>query len=106
MVIPICIFQAEVMHTKPATDSYRDRFYINDGKGNFSLDENAIPVNYTSKFCVRAADYDKDGDLDLFIAGRVAPAHYPSPVSSFILRNESANGKIKFTDVTKEVALN
>lgn len=89
---------------KAGTDSYRDRFYINDGKGNFTLNENAIPVNYTSKFCVRAADYDKDGDLDLFIAGRVAPARYPTPVSSFILRNDSKGGNIKFTDVTKEAA--
>ena len=45
----------------------------------------AIPVNYTSKFCVRAADYDKDGDLDLFIAGRVDPWNYPKPVTSIIL---------------------
>ncbi len=89
---------------KAGTDAYRDRFYINDGKGNFTLNENAIPVNYTSKFCVRAADYDKDGDLDLFIAGRVAPSRYPTPVSSFILRNDSKDGNIKFTDVTKEVA--
>ena len=53
---------------------------------------------------MRAIDYDKDGDLDLFVAGRVDPWNYPKPVSSFILRNDSKNGVIKFTDVTKTVA--
>ncbi|HEY8971660.1 MAG TPA: VCBS repeat-containing protein, partial [Puia sp.] len=56
------------------------------------------------KFCVRAADYDHDGDLDLFIAGRVDPWHYPQPVSSFIYRNDSKGGHVKFTDVTATVA--
>jgi hypothetical protein len=84
--------------------SYQDRLYINDGKGNFKLDSAALPQNFTSKFCVRAVDYDKDGDLDLFIAGRVAPWNYPKPVSSFILRNDTKDGVIKFTDVTKNIA--
>src|SRR4029079_10121607 len=74
------------------------------GKGNFKLDSMALPQNFTSKSCVRAIDYDKDGDLDVFIAGRVEPWNYPKPVSSFIYRNDSKNGKIKFTDVTNEVA--
>ena len=86
------------------TDGYRDRLYINDGKGNFTLDSSALPQNFTSKFCVRAIDYDKDGDLDLFIAGRVDPWNYPKPVSSFIYRNDSKDGHIKFTDVTKQIA--
>jgi hypothetical protein len=64
----------------------------------------AIPENFTSKFCVRAADYDKDGDLDLFVAGRVDPWNYPKPVTSIILRNDSKPGKISFADVTKDVA--
>jgi len=81
---------------------YEDHFYVNDGKGNFSEDPDAIPLNNTSKFCVRAADIDKDGDLDLFIAGRVDPWNYPKPVSSFIYRNDSKPGHIKFTDITKE----
>ncbi len=89
---------------KHNTQAYRDRFYVNDGKGNFELDSTAFPVNYTSKFCVRAADYDKDGDLDLFVAGRVDPWYYPLPVSSFIYRNDSKNGIIKFTDVTSVAA--
>jgi len=91
----------EIDHDSP---TYQDRFYINDGKGNFTLDSTALPQNFTSKFCVRAADYDKDGDLDLFVAGRVDPWNYPKPVSSFILRNDTKNGVIKFTDVTKTVA--
>ena len=84
--------------------AYGDQFYINDGKGNFHLDSLALPQNFTSKFCVRAIDYDKDGDLDLFIAGRVDPWNYPKPVSSFIYRNDSKDGHIKFTDVTNVVA--
>lgn len=83
---------------------YADNFYINDGKANFTKDSLAISYNLVSKSCVKAADYDKDGDLDLFIGGRVLSGNYPKPVSSFIYRNDSKNGKIRFTDVTKEVA--
>ena len=89
---------------KPNTDAYSDRLYVNDGKGNFHRDSLAMPSNFTSKFCVRACDYDKDGDLDLFIAGRVKPWNYPESVSSFIYRNDSRKGEIKFTDVTGVVA--
>ncbi len=86
------------------TPHYQDKFFINDGKGNFTMDSTALPVNYTSKSCVRAADIDNDGDLDLFIAGRCVPSKYPQPVSSFIYRNDSKNGKPVFTDITASVA--
>jgi hypothetical protein len=86
------------------TTHYRDKFYLNDGKGSFSLDTTVFPVNYTSKSCVKACDFDKDGDPDLFIGGRVDPWKYPKPVSSFIYRNDSKNGVVKFTDVTAEAA--
>jgi len=89
---------------KSGDTSYQDRLYINDGKGNFTLAKNALPINHTSKLCVRAFDYNRDGKLDLFISGRVDPWNYPKPVSSFILRNDSKNGVVKFTDVTNEVA--
>jgi hypothetical protein len=83
---------------------YKDKLYINDGKGAFRIDSAALPQNFTSKSCVRAADYDKDGDLDLFVAGRVEPWKYPQPVSSFIYRNDSKGGPVKFTDVSASVA--
>ena len=88
----------------PGTKNYQDWFYTNDDKGNFSFNETAFPVNYTSKSCVKAADFDNDGDLDLFIGGRVLPNKYPMPVSSFIYRNVTQNGVIKFTDVSNDVA--
>lgn len=89
---------------EPNSKFYQDRFYVNDGKGNFTEQADALPQNHTSKLCVKAADFDHDGDLDLFVSGRVDPWNYPKPVSSFILRNDSKNGKIKFTDVTATVA--
>ncbi|WP_184548207.1 VCBS repeat-containing protein [Mucilaginibacter sp. FT3.2] len=89
----------------PANDpAYQDRLYINDGKGHFTLAEHALPVCFKSKLCVRAFDYNNDGKLDLFISGRVEPWRYPEPVNSYILRNDTKNGKVKFTDVTSEVA--
>ncbi|MEP6683599.1 MAG: VCBS repeat-containing protein [Parafilimonas sp.] len=92
-------------YSYPSGDSaYMDKLFINDGKGNFKEVLNALPFNTTSKLCVRACDYDKDGDLDLFISGRVEPNAYPKPVSSFIYRNDTKNGKIIFTDVTNTVA--
>jgi hypothetical protein len=88
----------------PNTAPYQDRLYLNDGKGNFTLATDAIPVNYTSKQCVKVCDYNKDGKLDLFVSGRVEPWKYPKPVSSMILRNDSKDGHVKFTDVTDQVA--
>ena len=88
----------------PDSINYQDKLYLNDGKGNFQEAPSALPVNHTSKLCVRAFDFNKDGKLDLFVSGRVAPAQYPKPVSSFIFRNDSRNGQVKFTDVTAEVA--
>ena len=91
-------------HNESGNACYQDRLYINDSKGIFMRDTSALPLNHTSKVCVRAFDYNKDGKSDLFVSGRVDPGNYPKAVSSFIFRNDSENGNAKFTDVTAEVA--
>ncbi len=82
-----------------------DRLYINNGDGKFIKDDLAIPTMTESGSRVKAADYDNDGDLDLFVGGRVVPRSYPLPAKSYILRNDSRPGsEVKFTDVTAQIA--
>jgi hypothetical protein len=89
---------------EPQSKAYTDHFYVNDGKGNFSELNIAITNNRSSKSCIIGADYDNDGDIDLFVGGRVIPGKYPFPTSSFIYRNDSKDGEIIFTDVTQQVS--
>lgn len=78
---------------------YQDRLFVNNGKGEFSKFK-GLPKLTNSNSCIKVADYDADGDLDLFICGRQYPGQYPFPVSSVLLKNESTIEEISFSDVT------
>ncbi|MHA4842907.1 FG-GAP-like repeat-containing protein [Flavitalea antarctica] len=78
---------------------YQPKLYLNNGKGKFSLSDSAIPTDVrTMAGCATVGDYDNDGDLDLFIGGRIS-LNYPLSPRSFLLQNN--NGIFK--DVTKIV---
>jgi len=85
---------------KKGNPIYQDRLYLNDGKGTFTKSLNVLPPMYNSGASVIAADYDKDGDLDLFVCGRVSPGEYPISPQSYLLRNDATAGVPKFTDIS------
>ncbi len=79
---------------KADAPEYQDRLYLNDGKGNFTQNPDiSIPVKFSGS-CVVPNDFDKDGDIDLFIGGRVVPRKYPERPPCALLVNQDG----KFID--------
>jgi hypothetical protein len=79
----------------------QDRLYVNDGRGRFRKAVGSVPEEFHSGARVVAADYDGDGDTDLFVGGRVVPGRYGLDPRSMLLRND---GRGRFSDVTERAA--
>jgi enediyne biosynthesis protein E4 len=80
-----------------ADPNLKDLLMINDGRGNFIEMSASLPVPNINTACVKASDYDDDGDVDLFIGGKSIPTKYPSAEVSFIIKNNSKPGNLSFT---------
>jgi hypothetical protein len=79
-----------------------DRLYFNDGKGNLKKSDQKLPAGiFESTSCVSAADFDGDGDQDLFVGVRLEPFRYGFPMNGYILSND---GKGYFSNVTESAA--
>lgn len=79
----------------------RDNLYINDGKGKFTQDKNALPQLAVNKSCVAIADIDHDGDADVFVGGLSNAKQYGQPQTSYLLLN---NGKGIFSKADSSIA--
>ncbi|WP_221030659.1 VCBS repeat-containing protein [Actomonas aquatica] len=84
-------------NTRLRDTAYQPTLFLN--RGGFSpAPEGTLPDLPISVGAVVAADWDGDGDDDLFIGGRIAPGAYPSAPRSAMLRNDGGT----FVDITPE----
>ncbi|WP_080054367.1 VCBS repeat-containing protein [Spirosoma aerolatum] len=91
---------------RPATEKafYQNQLFINNGKGDFNpAPAGTLPDVSGSGSCVVAADFDHDGDQDLFVGGRQIPGKYPLPARSYLLRNDQTAQGRRFVDVTQQL---
>jgi hypothetical protein len=85
-----------------SSSALADRLYLNNGTGNFSKSSQLLPISdFITSSTVAASDFDKDGDIDLFVGARLKPFYYGLPVDGYLLVN---NGKGQFKDQSLKLA--
>ncbi len=77
----------------------QDRLYLNDGRGGFRKTSGNLPPETVAGSRVSPADFDGDGDIDLFVGGRVVPGRYGLDPTSTLLKND---GTGRFTNATAQ----
>ncbi|WP_339866824.1 FG-GAP-like repeat-containing protein [uncultured Algoriphagus sp.] len=82
-------------------DVLRDRLYLNDGRGNFTLGSESLPTEAFPTGTVQVGDFNFDGTPDLFVGARINPGQFPTSLGARIWVND---GKGTFSDQTKALA--
>jgi hypothetical protein len=91
---------------EPGDELLRDRLYLNDGGGVFvQAAADRLPDLRDSGSVAAAADYDRDGDLDLFVGGRVIPGQFPVSPKSRLLNNHEGTYRDATIDDTLDDTL-
>ncbi|WP_229254199.1 VCBS repeat-containing protein [Dyadobacter sp. NIV53] len=85
-------FKADDINLQP-------KLYLNDGKGGFTK-SNGFPDIKINASCISVADFDRDGDMDVFIGSRLISGQYGLNPESYLLVND---GKGNFKNKTKEL---
>ena len=81
--------------------NYKNRLYINNGKGVFTKSKSSIPTTNNNVSVIVPCDYDNDGDMDVFIGSRSVPGVYGIDPKQLLLESD---GKGNFTNVTDKKA--
>ncbi|KAA1247521.1 VCBS repeat-containing protein [Aquimarina sp. RZ0] len=81
----------------------QDRLYLNNGKGKFTKTQEKLPSMPSAGSVVVASDYDNDGDMDLFVGGRVIPGKYPYSPTSYLLINNQGTFAIGNQEFAPEI---
>ncbi len=80
----------------PDAAELHDVLYLNDGKGNFKRDTRFPPI-FENGSCVEACDFDKDGDMDLFVGTRMISGKYGYSPASYLYINDGTGGFKNYT---------
>ncbi|QEG23254.1 FG-GAP-like repeat-containing protein [Mariniblastus fucicola] len=82
------------------SENYRDSLYRNNGDGSFEdVTESSLPDLRDSSMSVAAGDFDRDGDLDLFVGSRSVPGQYPVMPESHLLINEGGKFSVSSPEI-------
>jgi hypothetical protein len=85
-------------NSMPGARELQHRLFLNDGKGNFKISYNSFPLNKDNTSVAVAYDFDKDGDLDLFVGANAVSKEYGITPQSHIYLN---NGKGIFAEMAE-----
>ena len=81
--------------------NYKNRLYLNNGKGIFTKSKTVIPTTNNNTSVIATYDFDNDGDVDVFIGSRSVPGVYGINPKHLMLEND---GKGNFNNVINKKA--